>query len=77
MELKDRLNEIILTVQINHKSLKMVDVATNRIIEIVEEEIRKASQQSNAADEFILDGTTPCPECGFTEKHLASCKYRR
>ena len=33
--------------------------------------------KQNPADEFILDGTTTCPECGFTEKHLASCKYRR
>jgi len=30
-----------------------------------------------AQDEFILDGSTPCPECKFTEKHLASCKYHR
>jgi len=50
MELKDRLNAIILTVQINHKHRKMVGIATNRIIEIVEEEIRKVTLSTHAAD---------------------------
>jgi|GEM_PF-2750151 len=42
-------------------------------VEAVELEIGKTK---TAEDEFILDGTTPCPECKFTEKHLSGCKYR-
>ena len=39
-------------------------------------DIISGSGSLTAEDEFILDGTTPCPKCKFTEKHLASCKYR-
>jgi len=37
---------------------------------------RNASQLEDSAD-VVLNGTFKCPECGFKEKHLASCKYRR
>ena len=31
----------------------------------------------NDDDKIVLDGTFKCPECGFREKHLASCSHRQ
>ncbi len=38
----------------------------------------KAVEQSVQADgnKVVLDGTFRCPECNFSEKHLASCSRR-
>lgn len=40
--------------------------------------VEHAAQQSVQSDgnKLRLDGTFPCPECHFKEKHLASCSRR-
>ena len=74
MELKDRLNKIILTVQINHKNRNLVSIATNRIIGIVEEEVRKTSQQPNAADTKGRCGHVSCSH--WLEGGLCAIDYK-